>query len=61
MGFSVTDRRELGKTGILVSPLGFGASPLGNIFGNIDVSDSKSLLLSAGLPAILQAYVQYIY
>lgn len=33
-----TDRREIGKTGILVSPLGFGCSPLGNEFGPIDVS-----------------------
>lgn len=61
MGFSVTDRRQLGKTGILVSPLGFGASPLGNIFGNIDVSDSKSFLLLAGLPGILQAYYSYTF
>lgn len=30
-------RRPIGNTGISVSPLGFGASPLGNEFGVIDV------------------------
>jgi hypothetical protein len=34
-------RRELGSTGIMVSPLGFGASPLGNEFGTIDVSEEQ--------------------
>jgi aryl-alcohol dehydrogenase-like predicted oxidoreductase len=33
----VRQRRELGSTGIMVSPVGFGASPLGSEFGNIDV------------------------
>jgi aryl-alcohol dehydrogenase-like predicted oxidoreductase len=33
----VRERRELGNTGIQVSPIGFGASPLGNEFGRIDV------------------------
>jgi hypothetical protein len=36
-GLSPRDRREIGSTGIMVSPLGFGASPLGNEFGAIDV------------------------
>jgi L-galactose dehydrogenase len=27
--------RELGATGLRVSPVGFGASPLGNVFGDI--------------------------
>lgn len=30
-------RRELGNSGIFVSPIGFGASPLGNVFGRIEV------------------------
>ncbi|MFL6449785.1 MAG: aldo/keto reductase [Bryobacteraceae bacterium] len=29
------ERRSLGKTGLQVSPIGFGASPLGNEFGEI--------------------------
>lgn len=36
-GFSPMDRRELGSTGIMVPPLGFGASTLGDVFGTIDV------------------------
>jgi hypothetical protein len=36
-GLSPQHRREIGTTGIMVSPLGFGASPLGNEFGAIDV------------------------
>jgi L-galactose dehydrogenase len=31
--------RVLGKTGLKVSALGFGASPLGGVFGSIDESD----------------------
>lgn len=37
-------RRQLGNTGISVSPLGFGASPLGNVFGEINVSRWSSYL-----------------
>lgn len=40
MKISLTDRREIGKTGIEVSPIGFGASPLGSVFGDIDVSNT---------------------
>lgn len=38
-------RHELGKTGIFVSPLGFGASPLGNEFGHVTVSCFSALYL----------------
>ena len=31
---------ELGGTGLTVSRLGFGASPLGNVFGNIREEDA---------------------
>lgn len=34
----ISERRELGSSGIFVSPIGFGASPLGGEFGKIDVS-----------------------
>jgi L-galactose dehydrogenase len=33
--------RNLGNTDLKVSKLGFGASPLGNVFGNIDRSEGK--------------------
>ena len=29
-------KRMLGKTGLQVSPIGYGASPLGNVFGETD-------------------------
>lgn len=35
LGFS-----ELGRTGLLVSKLGFGASPLGNVFGTVKEEDA---------------------
>ena len=31
--------RQLGQTGLKISILGFGASGLGDVFGNIDESD----------------------
>jgi L-galactose dehydrogenase len=31
--------RQLGQTGLKISALGFGASPLGDVFGNIDESE----------------------
>ncbi|KAL9238514.1 hypothetical protein vseg_012923 [Gypsophila vaccaria] len=34
------DRRELGKTGLKLSCVGFGASPLGNHFGPVSEEDS---------------------
>ncbi|EME30734.1 D-threo-aldose 1-dehydrogenase [Galdieria sulphuraria] len=34
--FEASEYRELGKSGILVSPLGFGASPLGGVFGPVN-------------------------
>jgi L-galactose dehydrogenase len=33
--------RILGKTGLKVSVIGFGAAPLGEVFGNIDPEDGK--------------------
>eukprot|EP00871_Galdieria_phlegrea_P003905 jgi/Galph1/4515/GphlegSOOS_G3152.1 len=33
--FDSSEYRPIGKTGILVSPLGFGASPLGGVFGPV--------------------------
>jgi L-galactose dehydrogenase len=33
------ERRKLGRTGLEVSTLGYGASPLGNAFGPIDVAE----------------------
>jgi L-galactose dehydrogenase len=33
--------RELGRTGISVSVIGFGASPLGNVFGDISVAEGE--------------------
>lgn len=38
-GLSPHLRRSLGNTGIDVSPLGFGASPLGGVFGDVDEAD----------------------
>lgn len=35
--FDPAARCELGRTGVRVSPLGFGASPLGNEFGTVEV------------------------
>lgn len=32
--------RELGATGLRVTSLGFGASPLGNVFGNVKEEDA---------------------
>lgn len=33
--------RQLGRTGLSVSILGFGASPLGNVFGTIDPAEGR--------------------
>lgn len=40
-GIQILERRELGRTGIKVSSIGFGASPLGNVFG--PVSDAEAV------------------
>jgi hypothetical protein len=32
--------RELGATGLRVTSLGFGGSPLGNVFGNVKEEDA---------------------
>ncbi|XP_008790391.1 L-galactose dehydrogenase [Phoenix dactylifera] len=34
------ERRELGNTGLKVSCIGFGASPLGNVFGHVSTGDA---------------------
>jgi L-galactose dehydrogenase len=39
--------KELGNTGLSVSILGFGASPLGNEFGTIEVDEGKRAVHSA--------------
>lgn len=31
--------RELGKTGLKVAPIGFGASPLGGVYGSLDANE----------------------
>ncbi|KAK1300061.1 L-galactose dehydrogenase [Acorus calamus] len=38
----VVEVRELGKTGLRVSSVGFGASPLGNVFGHITHDEALS-------------------
>eukprot|EP00252_Welwitschia_mirabilis_P011372 TRINITY_DN25581_c0_g1_i1.p1 TRINITY_DN25581_c0_g1~~TRINITY_DN25581_c0_g1_i1.p1 ORF type:complete len:321 (-),score=67.42 TRINITY_DN25581_c0_g1_i1:74-1036(-) len=40
MTTKVVPLRELGKTGLKVSCLGFGASPLGNVFGDVKEEDA---------------------
>jgi L-galactose dehydrogenase len=37
---NVVDQRQLGQTELCVSPIGFGASPLGDVYGRIDVAES---------------------
>jgi L-galactose dehydrogenase len=39
--------RKLGKTGIAVSVIGFGGSPLGNLFGGVPVIDDATLVGTA--------------
>lgn len=41
---SPESRIELGSTGIEVSPIGFGAAPLGNEFGHVLVSAAASMV-----------------
>lgn len=48
-------RHELGNTGIFVSPLGFGASPLGNEFGHVTVSCFSALYVWNGCFAFFEA------
>lgn len=47
--FDASEYRELGKSGIFVSPLGFGASPLGGVFGPVDVRIETSKVSVLGL------------
>ncbi len=39
--------RQLGKTGLQVSKLGFGCSPLGDVFGNVTDDDATNLVHAA--------------
>ena len=39
--------RELGKTGLRVSAIGFGASPLGDVFGKTDPAEGERAVYSA--------------
>ncbi len=39
--------RKLGRTGLDVSVIGFGASPLGNVFGDVDPQSAASAVSSA--------------
>mmetsp|Transcript_7846 Transcript_7846/g.23695 ORF Transcript_7846/g.23695 Transcript_7846/m.23695 type:complete len:315 (-) Transcript_7846:152-1096(-) len=48
MGIQPTDRRPLGQTGYEVSPIGYGASPLGGVFGDIKEQD--------GIDAVHEAF-----
>jgi len=34
--------RELGRTGVKVSSVGFGASPLGNVFGTVSEEQANA-------------------
>lgn len=46
------EKRELGKTGLKVSAVGFGASPLGHVFGDVPLSiaiDSVRRALDLGI------------
>lgn len=36
----VLERRDLGNTGLRLSCIGFGASPLGNVFGLVSPDDA---------------------
>lgn len=44
---STLERRELGNTGLKVSCLGFGASPLGNVFGQVSPDDALAAVRDA--------------
>jgi aryl-alcohol dehydrogenase-like predicted oxidoreductase len=41
------DYRPLGKTGLQVSALGFGASPLGGVFGDVDAMEADEVVHEA--------------
>src|ERR1700722_3360561 len=44
--------RDLGRTGLKVSPLGFGGAPLGGMYGKLDESEaiaSVHLAIDAGI------------
>ena len=39
--------RPLGRTGLTVSVLGYGASPLGGVYGRVDVAEAISSVHAA--------------
>jgi len=41
------ERRLLGKTGLELSILGFGASPLGGVFGDIEQAEADAAVRTA--------------
>lgn len=41
------ERRELGKTGLKLSSVGFGASPLGKVFGDVSEEEAIATVLQA--------------
>ncbi len=41
------DYRHLGKTGLEVSTIGFGAAPLGDVYGRVDVSETTAAVHEA--------------
>lgn len=41
------DRRRLGKTSVELSPLGFGASPLGGVFGDVSQAQADEAVRTA--------------
>lgn len=46
------ERRELGNTGLKLSRVGFGASPLGKVFGDVSYEDALAavrLALQSGI------------
>ena len=48
----IMDRRPLGNTSLQVSPIGFGAAPLGNVFGamdNAEVEATVALAIERGI------------
>lgn len=47
MSIDLTERRQLGRTGIEVSPLGFGAATLGNVFGHVNEQDGIDAVFEA--------------
>ena len=45
-------RRPLGRTGIVVSELGFGGAPLGDLYGRLDDADATAAVASAAAAGV---------